>query len=829
MRRRFAAVLAVLLWPAPHDVAAQAPAANAEDIFKKAFGARRAPARQTIPVPVVFEGAERGTVEVTTAADPDDVDLSVAPFLRLFGDIVEPATLAAIEASVWKEGSIKVGALRALGIQADYDPAALILTIGIPGDLRRTQTFSLAPGARAPNGEFVPPAAVAAALNLRGNVEYARRPSDDGAGASGRLPARMALDGFLDLGRWVLEGAAFFREDDEREWTRGDLRLVRDDVESAIRYNLGDIQYRTAGFQGFVPLGGFGFGREFSIRPYEITQPSGEQEFVLRSRSDVEVIVNGRVSRTFRMEPGRYRLSDFPGTSGANDIRLRIVDEFGVEQVIEIPFFFDSRLLATGLHEFGYAVGLPQSIEEGVPTYDEERPSLSAFHRYGLNDRVTVNGNVQADWKQQLLGAGAVLATPIGNFDISAAASAIDGVGYDGAARLFYRLSDPSATTPWTQRSWNLAATYTGRRFAGLGDPDPDNRTVLDLSGRLSQPLTRDLSLSFATRYQFSREPETDDAHSQTAEVRYRVTRESTLDVSLDRSRNGDGTTELSAFLSFRIVFGDGRHSAGVTHDTLNRTQRLDWRYTPARPLGGLGADAQVTRTPTDHEVTGSLRYRGHRFEADLRHDVLQPRDEADGGTEHLSSASFGAALVFADGHVGVSRPIGAGFALIVPHRRLDGRKIGIDPFEDGYGAESDFLGPAVVPDLTAYEYRTLLVEVPEAPFGYTLGDLAPVVQAGFRGGTVVAVGTNATVVLGGTVTAGDGTPIGLAAGEIRPIGIEGQSATPFFTNRRGKFRVDGLRPGSYAIMLFGREDATRTIEIPQEAEGLLELGAITM
>jgi len=828
MRRRLTFLLALLLCAPPIEARAQTPA-NAEDIFKKAFGARRAPARQTIAVPVVFEGAERGTIEVTTAADPDDVDMSVGPFLRLFGDIVQPETLAAIEASVWKEGSIKVGALRDLGIAADYDPAALILTIGIPGDLRRTQAYSLAPGARTPNGDLLPPAAVAAALNLRGNVEYARRPGDGAAGESGRRPARLSLDGFLDMGRWVFEGAAFFREDDDREWTRGDVRLVRDDVETAIRYNLGDIQYRTTGFQGFVPLGGFGFGREFSIRPYEITQPSGEQEFVLRSRSDVEVIVNGRVSRTFRMEPGRYRLGDFPGTSGANDIRLRIVDEFGVEQVIEIPFFFDSRLLATGLHEFGYAVGLPQSLEDGVPDYDGDRLSLSAFHRYGLNDLITLNGNVQADWKQQQLGAGAVLATPIGNFDISAAASAIDGVGYDGAARLFYRLADPSARTPWAQRSWNAAATYTGRRFAGLGDPDPDNETILDLSGRLNQPLTRDLSLSFGTRYQFSRGPETDDAHSQTAEVRYRVTPESTLDLAVDRSRHGDGTTELSAFLSFRIVFGDGRHSAGVTHDTLGRSQRLDWRYTPARPIGGLGADAQVTRTPTDHEVTGNLRYRGHRLEADLRHDVLTPRDASDGGTEHLSSLSFGTALVFADGHVGVSRPIGAGFALIAPHRRLAGQKIGIDPFEDGYNAESDFLGPAVVPDLTAYEYRTLLVEVPDAPFGYSLGELGPVVQPGFRGGTVVAVGTNATVVLGGTITASDGAPIGLAAGEIRPVGIEGQATTPFFTNRRGKFRVDGLRPGNYAIMLFGRENAARSIEIPQDAEGLLEFGAITM
>ena len=56
--------------------------------------------------------------------------------------------------------------------------------------------------------------------------------------------------------------------------------------------------------------------------------------------------------------------------------------------------------------------------------------------------------------------------------------------------------------------------------------------------------------------------------------------------------------------------------------------------------------------------------------------------------------------LVYADGAWGVGRPVRGGFALVSPHKSLEGSPVMVGG-ANATVAESDMLGPAVVPSIS--------------------------------------------------------------------------------------------------------------------------------
>ena len=90
--------------------------------------------------------------------------------------------------------------------------------------------------------------------------------------------------------------------------------------------------------------------------------------------------------------------------------------------------------------------------------------------------------------------------------------------------------------------------------------------------------------------------------------------------------------------------------------------------------------------------------------------------------TDQRTSARAAFSLAFADGRLALARPILNGFAIIEPHRSARGGKLVVNPTEDGHLAASGSLGPAVVPDLSAYSEREIVIEPSDMPVGYDIG-----------------------------------------------------------------------------------------------------------
>jgi hypothetical protein len=48
------------------------------------------------------------------------------------------------------------------------------------------------------------------------------------------------------------------------------------------------------------------------------------------------------------------------------------------------------------------------------------------------------------------------------------------------------------------------------------------------------------------------------------------------------------------------------------------------------------------------------------------------------------------------------------------------------------------------------------------------------------------------------------------------------------FTNRKGKFRVEGFKPGTYVLNFYSEKWAPLTFIIPEKIRGIYDIGRVT-
>ena len=805
-----------------------ARAQSSDDLFAQVFGNTAAAEPQNVVLPVTADGRDAGDVAARVDLGAGTAQVNAADLVDVLYRFVEPATAQALIDGADIDGYLDEAAIAGTGLSSVFDPANLRLAIGVPAALRPTLDLSLRGDYQAGAAdEAVRSSDVSGYVNVFTGLDFVTTDSSNTPGGTGRQPVSTAFEGAMSLLGGVLQGELDYQQDANRPWQRGDVRAIFDNEAIAVRTTAGDLNYPTAGFQGFVPMAGLSNARDYNIQPYTVTQPAGSQQLLLETDSTVDIMVNGRQVDSLDLPAGRYSLSDFPVAAGANDIVLEVRDRFGRTSEIAFNQFYDGSLLAPGLSEYAIAGGLPSTLEDGLYRYDDRTPSFSGFYREGIDDDLTLGGNLQGSKEVVLAGGEMRVATLLGNFLIEPAASWAGGRGLDGALNLQNEYYEPLGETFPGDRLWNFSAILRGPGFAQLGNAQGSNPVSLQLGARMSQLLDEDLSLSLGGRYGFSRQGDRADTDNVSILLRRRLWTGASLDLTLERDTGSDGVIQNSAFVSLRIPLG-GNQTFRSTWDTTNHELELRWTDRPSNPMDAISSDIAVDHSDQGAGASGIFDYRNQRFDASLLLDANNPY--LDGGTRQRSvEFDFSTALVFAGGHYAVSRPVSDSFAIVVPHENLEGFAIGLNPSDGTYIAEVDWMGPAVLPDFGSYEYNTVVVEVPDLPFGYDLGDETPTVVPSLTSGAVVVVGTDATVLLGGTLVDNLGQPLALQAGEIRRLDAPDDAPATFFTNRGGKFRIDGARPGDYMLRLYALPGLELAITVPAGAEGLYDVGTVVI
>ena len=477
--RLLLAAMATPAWAAPSDTGELRDEAVVEPVFSvpPAVAAGSAAVRQDAPrlnssgramrivAPLTEGSTYLGDVELEIGAD-DSIQVAGWQVVELLARVIDPAAVETL-ASVSEQGAfVPIARFGELGVPLSFDPRLLELRIEVPVSMRARQTIGLASLDQDIYGEFAQPEAFSAYMNFRLASDYVHVGSNDGF-----ADPTVLMDGAARMGSFVLENEMSLAGG--RDLTRDGTRVVYDDVERLHRWVGGDLLPQSRGFQGVREMAGLSVERVYGLMdPQRNVAPRGGRSFTLDREATVEALVNGRVIRTLRLQPGTYDVSDFPFVQGSNDVDLVITDDTGRQELLSFSVFVDRTQLAPGLSEYGFYLGVASDAVAGSIEYTGD-PVASGFYRRGVSDNVTAGANFQYLESGWLVGAEGVWGSSWGTIGGDVAFSDLDLVGGGWAVNVSYeRLVQDAGGGAAFQASLEARS----RRFGAPTQLSPDNR-----------------------------------------------------------------------------------------------------------------------------------------------------------------------------------------------------------------------------------------------------------------------------------------------------------------------------------------------------------------
>lgn len=780
-----------------------------------------APSNTTIPVSCTINGRPASDLSVTLSPSGKLLGVDGPSLLALLKQPASPSLLADLSTLVARSTTVTPAELSKAGLSVAFDTQTLELRIGIPQELQRVTGIRITENTPPSTAVRVTPAAFSAQLSATGQVDFIDQYATGGGGSPSTnsldVPLSLALDPALNYRTWVLESDLTVNAPAAQPFTVNDLRLVKDFPGPDLRLTAGTLSYRTTGFGSGVPILGVGIESNSNLSPARLYRPLGHLGFYLEHPSQVTVLVNGQPVRYLQLQPGPYSLSDFPFTPGMNDVVLEIRDSQGRVERVARSFAFAQDLLLPGRSSFSANIGLPG--------WKIASPVFSGYERIGLTDSLTVGGYAQADTMNQLAGIEGTVATPVGTLHLDVAGSHSSTHPMDIGAYAGYRFFEVSR--PFVP-TFSLSAQYRGQYLLGPESYLSQSPFKWIFRGAVSQALPEHIGVNLGLDYSlpWSGAP----SYAGTAIVSAPIANGVSLSVTAGASYTPGGQPVWSGGIS---IISSGR-SAAVTSANQSLTDPSAQMSVSFRPpqLPGLSVDGTVSGPPgipgQPTSASATVHYLGNRFRASVGHTISDDGLSNPTTVTNHSFLRFGSAVVYADGVFGVSRPVYDDFAIFVPRAPLRKVPIDVNPALGSYQARSDFLGDAVLPDLSSYTNTLARVEVPNAPIGYDLGNTLYLLSLPYRSGAIVHVGTSATVYVKGTIVDAAGKPVPLVAGSLASKGTSGPPE-PFFTDESGQFEAYRLTPGTYTLTLSAGHWAPVTVKIREGASGLYELGTITV
>jgi outer membrane usher protein len=800
-----------------------------EAIFEQVFGKKMSRSLPSvIPVLVMIGGQplriddDEAMVSISLGDSEDKARIIKARlFLEMLKAEVIPEVITDLEKRVSANQTLSLADINQTQLKAAFDFTSLQLNLTIPAKLRAHKFISVeSKPQQFTMGKLYQPATISGYFNAHTGIEYFH--SNDVWGQTGRQPLRLALDAALNVKGVVLEANGYYDESAKRHWQRGNIRLVVDNQKNQLRYALGDLRYAAIDFQNTVPLGGVSISRNWNLlRPGEIVYPRGKSSFILETEAQVDVFLNDTQIRSLRLLAGTYTLQDFNLFPGINDIRLQITNKIGQVSTLYFSQFFDTHLLREGKDEFSVNLGFPSFIDKGLRKYDRDNLSFSGFYRRGFSSNLTLGINLQGNKQQQLLGLDILHTSVLGSLQYKIGSSHLEALGNDFSASVQHHYEFRYKT------NWDFLVRYWGEDFAPLGTTQPHNLYKYNISARLSQQLPWEINASLGSQYHLARHDKK-DSHSSYLRIKKQLGRgQAAVSLEFRQNKNNNGRIENSLFLSLHWHLGkNSRQFLYGTYDSYNERSQINWSLSPEYPVGAIGANLSIANQANSDNVSGYLSYNTSQTEMGLSYDFTKNDNSS---RQQRANFSLGSSLVYADGIWALSRPVNDSFAIFIPHKSLKDHFIGIEPIgQDGYMAETNTGSTMVLPTLSAYYHKMINISTPDVPIGYDLNDNYMTLLPSYRSGTLVQIGSEPGILLDGTLLTAAGEPLVLQVGELRQRG-QPAGESNFFTSKKGRFRISGIKPGDYEIHLIAYPDNPIAIHIPPNSPNPYKIGAVRL
>lgn len=789
---------------------------NEQTLFESAFGQRKARVNQRISVPLVLDQRELGLVEVDLGAKP--IRLSVKSITPLLKGVLKPEVILNLE-RVQNGGWINLDELSKLGIATEYSTQKIALEVALDLPLRAEKTIEI-DQRRTHSGEGMLPTVEPEKYSLILNTRVVQSWQQSNLSPTIQR-GRIFTDWAGRAGDWVTEVSGSFATDASGGgFNRSDSKLIRDWSDVAIRLTLGDALSAPRGALASQVLGGIRLTRQFSINPKinNLSQPS--DRLSLATAAAVDVDVNGFLVRTLRLDPGVYNLKDIYAFQGANDILIRVVEPGGRVVVKRFDYFFDSTLLAPGLHEWDLALGTPSSAVQTGRRYEGSEKAGSGWWRKGWSSSMTAGMGLQAinrlgvqsralqaegTWTNQWGAWTGWLASSSREVTTNAE---LNGRGL--AQMLQWRMQ----TSHRPQSAWSgnltIQATHAGKQYTSVESLSPAFAST-DFGIRAGLAWDKNWSASLAVSRRASDAPSLQN-RAMTFGVRRQIDKEWNVDSTLGQSQNA-GIWQNFFTIALRyspfILNGVSDRSednttwrAGSSYQSIDHRWQNDVEVVGTNPARDATWRINGTRTQNNAGDETTVRSRIQASRAESTWTTVQTRDRVQGASAY-HEWTLSNAVVMSRAGIKLSSPVYDSAVVFRPREGFEPYKLLVDPQSDRAAATSDRWGTPVLTNVASYHAREMQLDLENLPPAMSLGHDRWLLFPTYRSVLEVPVGSDANTQLSGTLTNMAGDPMVLQS--LRVLALS-QSAGRFepielFTNRKGQFMTPSLSPGQYQIV----------------------------
>ncbi len=583
---------------------------------------------------------------------------------------------------------------------------------------------------------------------------------------------------------------------------------------SMMVFNAGDIISSGQSWTRPIRMGGIQIRRDFSLRNDIVTDPQLSYSGTAALPTTVDVYVDNLNAWSGTVPPGPFTLTDLPMIDGNGAATIVIRDEAGNEETKKIDFFASETLLGKGRLDFSLEAGVArEDFGSKNSSYGNDRMAIASL-RYGVTDRLTLQGHVEAS--SDLAAASAGISSVLFNraeFGLSLGASRFQGkTGYMGHFDLRTELAGMDLRFSSTRHSDDYAdLAYATALAQGSGTTDLDllrpakARDVLSLSAPLSSNAFNFSSLGVnLVNLEYADERNTILSGSYSRRMKWR-----------------DANLYVSGFKNF--ASGDYGFSARISVP-LGKTTNLSSSFTsdsPGTKTAGLRVDRYL-----DHDV-GSFGYTATldtNADGDLwgqaygsyrtRYGVIDARLQRMSSGRVSAAAGVEGAVVLTNAGVIAGNRINDGFAVVDLGIRDTPVLLHNQPV-----AKTGPMGKALVPGLTPYQQNRVSIDPDDLPLNANLN--ATAMQA------VPARHSGVTLRMGRGVSASALVVLRDGAGQVIPVGsqvrVNGRSAG-FIVGYDGEVWLEHLRHSNRITVNTGQGQCRAAFALPSEDTHFIEV-----
>ncbi|BDM65244.1 hypothetical protein NFHSH190041_26960 [Shewanella sp. NFH-SH190041] len=613
----------------------------------------------------------------------------------------------------------------------------------------------------------------------------------------------------------------YYEGDMDNAFRRGDVTAWYDVHQWPLRISAGDIDPTVGGHLPSVNLGGVMLQSSYAeLQPTRVLSPGGNQVLNLRQSADVKLFVNGYIVRKIRLDAGKYRLSDLPLNTGANDILVKAYYADGRTEVFRFSQFYNSRLLTAGLWDYSLSFGYPNQLDGGSNSY-QSNGIATGFAEYGVTDFLTLGTSGLYSSAGQLWGLTGVIGTPLGNISLRGTRGSYDGktqrhgevYSIDFETNL---LSGQDHNTPNLRFSFEDYHDFVATPWED-GEPLREHRYLLNYSYFFNESWDLQLSGLYSEA-----EAEADSSLEAEAGINWtgRFLRVGLAGI-YDRP---DMTLEEDLKLELSLEWSWGNPQGYRARANYNsRFENMSAEFVKANEerVGSYGYELSANYNNEDEKdgQKAALSYYANRW----RGEVSTTRNSGQGQNNLRTSLRLNSSLAYADGQFALGNLSRGPFAMVSAHKTLNA-DVHVNPdFKDQPEALATSEMPAVVDLGRGFNRQELLLDVPEAEWGYDWGQGQLSLTPGALTGHSVTIGSDATLTVVGTLLQEDGHPVAL----LRGVANCGDDSQLFFTNKGGRFVLEGVPPGECRMTLSSPRFGEFTLQIEQDGPALRYLEPI--